>query len=35
MGKCDDDSEDKSLLKIIRTPGSHSASSKSFNSMLK
>ena len=35
MGKCDDDSEDKSQLKIVRTPGSHSAASKSFNGMLK
>ena len=35
MGKCDDDSEDKSQLKIVRTPASRSISSKSFDSMLK
>ena len=35
MGKYDDDSEDKSQFKIIRTPGSNSASSKSFNGMFK
>jgi len=35
MGKFDDDSEEKSHFKIVRTPGSYSASSKSFNDMFK
>ncbi len=35
MGKCDDDSEDKSQIKISRAPASRSISSKSFDSLLK